>query len=734
MKRFKLKVAACIFAVAFVLFLVPKQDVHASYTGLMPVNGAWYLMVDDQVAYDYNGLYYDANCGWWLVQNGMVNFGYNGLYCDANCGWWLIQNGTVAFGYNGLYCDANCGWWLIQNGTVAFGYNGLYCDANCGWWLIQGGTVAFGYNGLYCDANCGWWLISGGSVNFGYTGLYCDANCGWWLIQGGTVGFGYNGLYYDANCGWWLVSGGSVAFGYTGLFNDAAVGWWYVSGGAIDFGFNGVAYNQYGGWQVVNGQPTALLNCGMIVDGAGVWRFQKGGQIDYDYTGMAQNEYGWWYYRNGTIDFGYRGIGRNPNGAYYFNNGQIDWGYTGEYRDGDVTYSVVGGVATAKASRNVLLATFYNSREDSSDAIYASFDGYTFYYLGDTLTDSNKWDQYDDLATQSPYLMAQSGAVGLANTNWKVYTQRDPSLIYKNGYFWTTSTARGTGSNNQKFMTFWVRSEDLVNWSLTCAGMTNGIDLNTAEFLWLQPSQPAPATNAQGGYDAVASDAFVDDDGTVWLVVSTGRYTDDHNNRLAPYLVKVTGMNVTPGTDLTTINGKIFNSNFNVQYGPMVAINLPTYYGNQTWSHGNYDYDGSIFKRNGRYYYVVQHSGEMVQLWSIDDLNQVSNPNAWHLENANMIDGSEAPCVVEFNGKNIMYVDRFAGWPFDDIWGNGYGLTAVTSPTLTNDGYQYPQSERITLLDQYGNKRPGRHGTVMKVTDSHAIDVVLNAYYRMGYK
>lgn len=142
--------------------------------------------------------------------------------------------------------------------------------------------------------------------------------------------------------------------------------------------------------------------------------------------------------------------------------------------------------------------------------------------------------------------------------------------------------------------------------------------------------------------------------------------------------------------------------------------------------------DGSLFKRDGKYYYVVQHSGEFVQMWSIDDLNKVSDSSAWQLVSPEVLEGSEGPCITQFNGKNFLYTDRYPDWKFYDMWGDNYGIFATTADTLANGQSQYTNTVRIVTRDKNGVV-PARHGTVIKLTDSNAINAALNAYNAQGY-
>ena len=777
MKWTKKLTGLVILILVCVVTIIPLTEAKADgYTGMFEYNGQYYYMRDGQVDWNYTGLA-SNEYGWWYYQNGLLDFGFNGMACNE-WGWWYIRNGQIDFNFTGLACN-DWGWWYFQNGWLDFGFTGLVPN-EWGWWYVRNGQIDFGYTGLVPN-EYGWWYVRNGQIDFGYTGLVPN-EYGWWCVQNGQINFGYTGMASNEN-GWWYVRDGQIDFGYTGMasndygwwyyqdgvlnpyywgigvnawgkwyYHDGMVdfnytdvikldgyGWVYINNGKYEDDYTGVVTNKYGTWYFKNGQiqndpdnPNASVNyTGITQDQYGNWVYMKDGAIDTDYTGMAENENGWWYFENGKINFSYKGVGRNPYGTWYFNNGRIDTNYKGDYKDGSVTYAVSGGKAVAKSSTNLLLGVFYNSREDTSNTLYVSFDGYTFHSLGEAFSDYYRNDENSDLADCSPSLqLKESDSYYPYYKDWNVYSPRDPNIFYKDGYFWIVATARG-GEESKTFIPQLAFSKDLVNWSYMTMGIdtVTGVNYNITPSAWLNPTTAAPATNSKGGYDAVAGDTLVDDDGTVWFVVATGRYTDDHNNALSSYLVKITDLSVIDG-DLSTLHAKCDNSRVNVHYGPAVPINLPLskYNINKTWNHGDFDYDGSIYKKDGKYYYIVQHSGEIVMLWSIDSLDRVSDPNAWTLVNADVTEGSEGPCIVEFNGKTIVYTDRYPGWKHFDIWGVGYGITASTSSTLINGGNEYPSTERISLLGVDGKTIPARHGKVINVTDSNAIKKILSLY------
>ena len=654
--------------------------------GLYCIDGTWQLYIGGQIASWYNGLWNDPALGWWLVNNGYVNFGYTGLWNDPNCGWWLIGGGTVAFDYNGIWNDVNVGSWVISGGQpvspaftdglhddgagwhlyiggqVANWFTGLYCDANVGWWLVGSGSVCFDYNGLWNDPNYGCWLVSGGQVNFGYSGLYGDPALGWWLVNGGTVDFGYNGLYGDPNLGWWLVNGGAVNFGYTGLYGDPVFGWWLLDNGQVNFGYTGLYCD---------------TNCG------------------------------WWLLNGGNVNFGYSGVWNDPNfGPWEIAGGQPV----------QPAQDTPQPEPQPAALENPMLGVFYNSPEDATDTLFISFDGYTFYSLGEAYTNAVKDDPYNNIATVSPSLNP-----GSEYSDIVVNTLRDPGIFWKDGAFWMMSGS--TNKETGEYSPVLGYSTDLVNWSFPSSGkdyLQNG----------LKPQVPPLDANknrtARNDYDGIALDGFADDDGTVWLTVSLGNYTNDANNKMSQYLIKATGLKKAgTSAQMGTESGKLAASIFEVSYSDMIPINIPV---DETGAdHGGrqYEYDGSLFKDNGKYYLAVQHSGDEVQLWSIGNLNDAATPGAWTLVNSKMTQGSEGPSVTKNGGKYYLYTDRFDGQDYHDQWGNYHGIFVHTGDSLDQEFTDYA---RVNLVDKNGSTVPARHGSVITLTDPAARQVVLDRF------
>jgi len=761
---------------------VENGAINFNYSGLVLYGDVWWCVAGGRLAFEYTGLWYDANVGWWYVENGAINFNYSGLVLYGDT-WWCVAGGRLAFEYTGLWYDANVGWWYVENGAINFNYSGLvpYGDA---WWCVANGRVAFEYTGLWYDANVGWWCVVGGAIAFGYTGLFEDANLGWWYIRNGAIAFDYTGEVKNEYGTWYVENGklsddsssngmilidgvwkykidGVVADWYTGLGQNE-YGTWYYENGTINYGFTGtfkvdekdddswvyvrrgqvipdytgLAQNAWGDWYFKNGKMVQHYT-GTASDDNGVWFYMKNGQIDSNFAGMAPNGDEWLYFVNGKASTTYEGIARNPEGTWYLRNGRIAKDFSGTYQDGNVTYTVSNGAAKVVVPTNpkeLLLGVFFNSREDTTDTLYVSFDGYDFRSIGEAFTNAFPEIEEDNRATVSPSLNPNS-----AFSSWVVNTMHDPSIFYKDGRFWMC----GGYSENGLFYPMLSYSTDLKTWSFPSTGKSSATNqLNQG----LKPATIPYDANGnrvnENDYDAVAVDFIIDDDGSVWFIVALGVYADSHENKLSHYIVKATGLNTAwTSADLQTEQQKVEYSDFTVDYGQLVEINLPQ--GREVYNSPEgyeyfYDYDGSLFKMNGKYYLATMYSGEWIQFYSIDDLNRASDPNAWTLVNPEVLEGSEGPYVTEYNNRKMMYTDRYDYWDFHDIWTYNevvgppaqYGIFASVLPGLDKP---LADSVRITTTDWNGKKIPARHGTVIRLTDPTAIKAAMdlyNAYYK----
>lgn len=356
----------------------------------------------------------------------------------------------------------------------------------------------------------------------------------------------------------------------------------------------------------------------------------------------------------------------------------------------------------------IMLASFMNSYEDSTDTLYLSMNGKTFFSLGEAYTDATPESNASDETTDSAVLKAWRSTMGTENT------LHDPSIIYRNGYFWMLSGF----TENGEFLPMMGYSKDLKNWSYPATGK---IDANGI-FRGVAPSGELPfakdGTRTNTDFDVAAPDFMVDDDGSIWIVACLGYYASFHgdvpqNDKLSPYLLHITSL--TPNSsDLSTAAGR---ARFcTATYGELVPIHLPDNSKNRI--------DGSLYKENGKYYLSIKKGGVTNEIWRIDDLNNCQNSAAWKKINKKVVKGYEGPCLTKWGNKYFYYTDKLADYPPDNYDGKT-GVFVTTSKKLKKG---WTKNKRIVTVDNQGNAIPTRHGTVITVTDKNAIQVILNRF------
>ena len=380
---------------------------------------------------------------------------------------------------------------------------------------------------------------------------------------------------------------------------------------------------------------------------------------------------------------------------------------------------------------DVLLSVFFTSAEDVTDTIYMSVDGYNFYELSVPFKDDTPNDKSGEHAAGMP------DGVG---------TFHDPSIMYKDGYFWMISGyADGVvDKGTRRAIPMMSYSKDLIHWSYGSSGFPRLEDN-------LKPENTPPGEErwrAAGldGWDFGSCDFMLDDDGTVWVLFVLGFYADYHagnefgwklgDDLMAPYLAKIT--NLEPGKDPEFY---INQATPKVTYdGGAKPIVLPIESDNRI--------DGSLYKENGWYYYSVKEHGIVNELWRIRDLNQCSNSDAWELVSPNMQGGSEGPSLTKFNGKYLLYTDKLAPWPAESeaeaenysksvFWNVTEGIGAYGDSTHgnyvcvnedINDPYGWGGAHKVKTWDAKGKLKENRHGTVIAVTDDTAKKVIWGRY------
>lgn len=396
----------------------------------------------------------------------------------------------------------------------------------------------------------------------------------------------------------------------------------------------------------------------------------------------------------------------------------------------------------AQMPSEVMLGIFFTSEEDMTDTLYVSFNGVDFRKIGVAYQDSTPNDRNESWTTDSPHLNVRP--THPLDKDWKISTLHDPALIYKDGFFWTMSGYSTQENGESVFIPNIGYSKDLVHWSFPRSGQT--VDKADAKVRVKSDELPYGKGGSENNktWDAVAPDLFVDDDGTVYIVLSMGYYAEWHGDKgdvMTPYLVKVTGL--TPDNDKLS-NTAEKGEPFTVSYDDAVAIRLPD---NEMTVDENGNpcrdrIDGSLYKENGKYYLSIKRYGAIEELWSIDNIAECGNPDKWTLINENLVSGFEGPCLTRHDGTYFFYADRLAAYDADGD-GNPDGRTgvhvfrsnAVDEPWLT---YTYDMNglKNYTMIHTYdvdGNEIATRHGSVLTVSDPEAVKTIMDRYYAAGW-
>ncbi len=350
----------------------------------------------------------------------------------------------------------------------------------------------------------------------------------------------------------------------------------------------------------------------------------------------------------------------------------------------------------------LLLGSFWGSDSNTTDTLYWSTDGINFYELAEA---------YKDATPDIPNVDWIQG-------NDKVSTLHDPSIIYKDGYFWMLSGFSQTNSAGQRrYIPMMGYSKDLVHWSYPSSGSQENVSVTQA---------PPGADKYGTEWDAVAPEFFVDDDGTVWLTVCMGYYANFHNDSSAndvmkPYLIQLT--NLKPGTDDPSTNPSAAPI---VTYSNAVPINLPKY---NTDVHNRID--SSIFKEGGYYYFCVKKDGVTNEIWRTRTLtlDSVQQESSWELVCDDAVTGFEGPSLTKYNGTYFMYTDKLKDYPPDNHDGKAgvhvnIASTATTGQLDKYTGWLEGNQFKIRAHATKGGLKETRHGTVITLTDPNAIKTV----------
>lgn len=351
----------------------------------------------------------------------------------------------------------------------------------------------------------------------------------------------------------------------------------------------------------------------------------------------------------------------------------------------------------------ILLGAFWESDEDNTDTLYWSTDGVNFYELAEAYTDATP-----DSADSSL----------IANTPYPVSTLHDPSIIYKDGYFWMLSGFATTNSLGRRYVPMIGYSKDLVNWSYPNSGSTMNVGVQ---------GEPIGKELYGTEWDAVAPDFMVDDNGDVWITVCIGYYAQFHandgnsaNDTLQPYLIKATGLQAPENGDKGTPPV--------VTYSDAVPIVLPSYNSDVNI---NNRIDSSLYKEGGYYYLLVKKDGVTIEIWRTKNLTLEScqNPDSWELVTDDAVTGYEGPCLTKYRGQYYLYTDKLADYPPENADGKrgvhvSVASTATTGKLDEYTGWLEKNQHKIIGWAADGSQKDCRHGTVITVTDKNAIKTI----------
>lgn len=371
-----------------------------------------------------------------------------------------------------------------------------------------------------------------------------------------------------------------------------------------------------------------------------------------------------------------------------------------------------------------------------TDSLYVSFDGCNFRKIASPYVDA-----YPNDADKFPIQGGQGNCL------------HDPGLIYKDGRLWTMSGFSDKINDlteqpkNSTFVPMWGYSdENFMNWSKPGSGSADEDNVHVDSNIgWYPYNVLGERTNRD--FDCVAPDPFMDNNGTVWVVVSMGFYGQWHtgygswDDVMKPYLIRIPYL--APGENAPVVK------NFWNQVGKYelaVPINLPSL---SSFPQALSDerekarrdkpgklitedrIDGSLYQEGEKFYLVVKRYGTTNEIWSIDNLMDVSNESKWTCVNSDFVTGFEGPCLTKYHGLYYVYTDKLADYPP----GRADGKTGIhmTCATSLAPNQLWKENKKVALYDQAGKLCEGRHGTVRTITDSNAIAIIMRMYRNAGY-
>ena len=355
---------------------IQTQSVDESEKRLVEIDGAWRMIVNGEIIYNYTGVGQNEN-GMWYVENGDISYKYYGTWFEGedayiieksfvqkivpkdttrlmyiNGVWRAVINGKIDYKYTGL-CENDCGYWYMENGELPYTYygtiyegdNSYIIEKNFVQEIVPKDTTKMMY------INYIWRAVINGKVDYHYTGLAQNGK-DIWYFENGNLTYNYNGIVH-ADDGDYVVENSLAITNITRLKYINGI-WYMVINGKIDYKYTGLCENDCGYWYMENGE-LPYTYYGTINEGDNAYIIEKNFVqeiVPKDTTKMMYINCNWRMVIYGKIDYHYTGSAENENGRWYFENGEITYTYNSEYEDTDgIIYCIVNSRFSGIVSR-----------------------------------------------------------------------------------------------------------------------------------------------------------------------------------------------------------------------------------------------------------------------------------------------------------------------------------------------------------------------------------------------
>ena len=355
---------------------IQTQSVDESEKRLVEIDGAWRMIVNGEIIYNYTGVGQNEN-GMWYVENGDISYKYYGTWFEGedayiieksfvqkivpkdttrlmyiNGVWRAVINGKIDYKYTGL-CENDCGYWYMENGELPYTYygtiyegdNAYIIEKNFVQEIVPKDTTKMMY------INYIWRAVINGKVDYHYTGLAQNGK-DIWYFENGNLTYNYNGIVH-ADDGDYVVENSLAITNITRLKYINGI-WYMVINGKIDYKYTGLCENDCGYWYMENGE-LPYTYYGTIYEGDNAYIIEKNFVqeiVPKDTTKMMYINCNWRMVIYGKIDYHYTGSAENENGRWYFENGEITYTYNSEYEDTDgIIYCIVNSRFSGIVSR-----------------------------------------------------------------------------------------------------------------------------------------------------------------------------------------------------------------------------------------------------------------------------------------------------------------------------------------------------------------------------------------------